>query len=166
MQSMTSVLTITNAESTEDIAAAGELFAEYERFLGFDLCFQDFDSELKTLPGDYAPPRGRLLLARTPAGEPAGCVAVRPLDGNVCEMKRLFLREPHRGHGYGRRLAEAIVAAARAIGYSKMRLDTMRRLAASVALYRSMGFGEIEPYRKNPHQDVVYLELDLAAPER
>jgi GNAT superfamily N-acetyltransferase len=155
-------LAITRADSDADVAAVRELFEEYENFLGFDLCFQGFEQELAALPGDYGPPRGCLYLARGPGGEIAGCVAVRPLEGRVCEMKRLYLRAPYRGHGQGRRLAEAIVEAAREIGYARMRLDTVGRLTESIALYRSMGFVDIPPYRKNPHGDVVYLELDLA----
>ena len=154
-------LTIARATSEADIAAVRELFEEYENFLGFDLCFQGFEQELGSLPGDYAPPRGCLLLARGPGGEVAGCVAVRPFGKDVCEMKRLYLRAPYRGHGQGRRLAELIVAAAREIGYAAMRLDTVSRLTESIALYRSIGFVDIPPYRKNPHEDVVYLELDL-----
>jgi len=155
-------LDIARATSAAEIAAVRELFLEYEKFLGFDLCFQGFEQELAALPGGYAPPRGCLLLARGPAGEVAGCVALRPLAGAVCEMKRLYLRAPYRGRGQGRRLAEAIVEAAREIGYAAMRLDTVARLTESLALYRSLGFREIAPYRENPHADVVYLELELA----
>jgi GNAT superfamily N-acetyltransferase len=154
-------LTIHRAESDADIAAVRELFEEYENFLGFDLCFQGFEQELASLPGDYAPPRGCLLLARGPRGEVAGCVAVRPFEADICEMKRLYLRAPYRGHGQGRRLAETVVDAAREIGYAAMRLDTVGRLTESIALYRSIGFVDIPPYRDNPHEDVVYLELDL-----
>lgn len=155
-------LTISRAESDDDLAAVRELFVEYERFLGFDLCFQGFEQELESLPGDYAPPDGCLLLARGPNGETAGCVAVRPFDDGVCEMKRLYLRGPFRGRGQGRRLAQAIVDEACAMGYAAMRLDTVGRLAESLSLYRSMGFFEIPSYRENPQDDVVYLELDLA----
>jgi len=156
-------LHITRATADADIAAVRELFEEYENFLGFDLCFQGFEQELASLPGDYGPPRGCLLLARGPNGELAGCAAVRPFDGEICEMKRLYLRAPYRGHGQGRRLAELIVEAARENGYEKMRLDTVGRLTESIALYRSIGFVDIPPYRENPHQDVVYLELDLTS---
>jgi GNAT superfamily N-acetyltransferase len=155
-------LTIARAASDADLTAVRELFVEYENFLGFDLCFQGFEQELASLPGDYAPPLGCLLLAHGLRGELAGCVALRPLDDAVCEMKRLYLRPPFRGRGQGRRLAEAIVDAARAIGYAAMRLDTVGRLTESLALYRSMGFREIPPYRNNPHEDAVYLELALA----
>jgi GNAT superfamily N-acetyltransferase len=144
-----------------DIDAVRELFAEYERWLGVDLCFQGFADELRSLPGRYAPPRGRLLLARDAVGADAGVVAMWPLDEDTCEMKRLFVREPFRGQGLGRRLAEAIVETAVRVGYARMRLDTLERLTEAMMLYRSMGFCGIEPYYHNPLESVIYLEREL-----
>lgn len=153
-------LTIRQAESSADIAHARELFLEYAASLGFDLAFQDFQREIDTLPGDYTPPRGALLLAE--AGPAlAGCVALRPLDAGRCEMKRLYVRPASRGTGLGRRLAEAIVAEARARGYAAMRLDTVPGMDAAIALYRVLGFRDIAPYRQNPVPGALYLELSL-----
>src|SRR5215510_11138211 len=112
------------AESPHDIAQARELFLEYAQSLGFSLCFQNFDRELANLPGDYAPPDGRLLLAEH-EGQPAGCVALRRLEEGICEMKRLYLRPQFRGKGLGRALADRIIAEARQIGYHQIRLDTV-----------------------------------------
>ena len=152
---------MTQAESPDQIEKARELFIEYAESLGFSLCFQNFDQELAGLPGDYAPPDGRLLLAEY-RGQPAGCVALHRLGPSVCEMKRLYLRPQFRGRGLGRLQAEAIMAEARAIGYSKMRLDTVEPVMSNaVAMYRRLGFKEIEPYRPNPIAGALYMELDL-----
>lgn len=138
-----------------------ELFLEYAQSLGFSLCFQSFDRELAELPGDYAPPQGRLLLAEWD-GEAAGCVALHPLDSQTCEMKRLYLRPPYRGKGLGRTLVQRVIDAARAIGYLRMRLDTVEPLMKdAVALYRRFGFRDIPPYRENPIPGAMYLELEL-----
>src|SRR3954466_8961728 len=112
------------AESPEQIAQTRELFLEYANSLGFSLCFQNFDQELAALPGDYAPPNGRLLLA-TSNGDPAGCVALHKLESDICEMKRLYVRPRYRGKGLGRQLADKVIAEARQLGYKKLRLDTV-----------------------------------------
>jgi len=154
-------LTLRQAESSAQIAQARELFLEYADSLGFSLCFQGFDRELDGLPGDYAPPDGRLLIAEY-RGQPAGCVALHKLEPGVCEMKRLYLRPQLRGRGVGRTLAEFVIAEARAIGYQKMRLDTVEPVMPNaVALYRRLGFVEIEPYRTNPIAGALYMELAL-----
>ena len=143
------------------------LFREYETALGISLCFQGFEHELASLPGDYARPSGRLLLARW-EGELAGCAALHAFDASerIGEMKRLFVRDRHRGRGIGRALATRIIDDARAIGYRQLRLDTLAaRMPAAVALYRSLGFVEIPSYRHNPEADALYLALDLRARE-
>lgn len=143
--------------AVEDIRA---IFLEYGESLDFELCFQDFEAELANLPGEYAPPRGSILLAMD-GDAVAGCVALRPLNDGVCEMKRLFVRPAYRGTALGRKLAVAIVAEGRRLGYRAMRLDTVPSMVAAIALYRSLGFVEIEPYRENPIDGALYMELDL-----
>lgn len=143
-----------------DIEEIRALFREYEAFLGIDLCFQGFGAELAGLPGDYAPPAGALLIA-VGGGRKAGCVALRPIEDNQCEMKRLFVRPEFRGHGLGRELAERVVEEARAIGYRSIKLDTFDFLEGAVHIYQSLGFNEIEAYYSNPLDKVQYWELDL-----
>ena len=154
-------LTLRQAESPAQIAQARELFLEYADSLGFSLCFQSFDQELAALPGDYAPPDGRLLIAEY-RGQLAGCVALHKLEPEICEMKRLYLRPQLRGRGVGRAIAETVIAEARLIGYRKMRLDTVEPVMPNaVAMYRRLGFVEIEPYRANPIAGALYMELGL-----
>lgn len=136
------------------------LFEEYAASLDIDLCFQNFDEELATLPGEYAPPRGVILVARVD-GDPAGCVALRRLEDDVCEMKRLYVKPEFRGTGIGRALAEAVIADARALGYASMKLDTLASMTEANRLYRSLGFKECAPYRYNPCECPVFMELIL-----
>ena len=155
-------IAVVEASTADEIAEIRALFAEYQQWLGEDLSFQDFPAELDSLAELYAPPEGLLLLATASGGSAAGCVGLKGLEPGICEMKRLFVRPPWRGHGLGRSLAEAVVQAARDAGYAFMRLDTLARLEEAVALYRSMGFYEIAPYYENPMDGVFYLELSLA----
>jgi len=149
------------ADASAHIPQVRELFLEYAESLGFSLCFQSFDKELSGLPGDYAPPPGRLLLAEY-EGKIAGCVALHPLKDNFCEMKRLYLRPQFRGKGLGRVLAETIISEARSIGYSAIRLDTVEPVMRdAVAMYRRLGFREIPPYCTNPIAGALYMELEL-----
>jgi ribosomal protein S18 acetylase RimI-like enzyme len=149
------------AETAEHLAAVRELFLEYAQSLGFSLCFQNFDQELATLPGDYAHPKGRLLLAYVDNAA-AGCVALHPLEERVCEMKRLYVRPRYRGLRIGRALVDRIMAEARAVGYRCMRLDTVEPVMGdAVRMYRALGFREIPPYRLNPMPGALYMELEL-----
>jgi putative acetyltransferase len=158
-------LSFSQAESPEQITQARELFVEYAQSLGFSLCFQNFDKELAELPGSYAPPDGRLLLAEYES-RLAGCVALHTLADHagdrICEMKRLYLRPQFRGKGLGRALAERILGEARQIGYGRMRLDTVGPVMKdAVVMYRRLGFREIAPYCENPIAGALYMELDL-----
>jgi putative acetyltransferase len=154
------MIEIGTAQTPEDLESIRGLFRQYQHGLGVDLCFQDFEAELAGLPGKYAAPTGALLIARD--GDVAcGCVAVRPMEGTICEMKRLFVRPDRRGRGLGRRLAEAILIQARSLGYTTMRLDTLERLTEAMCLYESMGFRRISAYYDNPLIGVVYWELEL-----
>jgi len=158
------VLRITQATTSNDLEEARTLFKEYEAGLGISLCFQSFDQELANLPGDYAPPQGRLLLARE-HDQLLGCIALRPVGPTTCEMKRLFVRSEYRARGLGRVLVEAIIEEARKIGYAHMRLDTLPgRMDRAIALYRSIGFVEIPPYYNSPVDTTTFMELDLLTP--
>jgi GNAT superfamily N-acetyltransferase len=155
------VLRITQATTHHDIQQARQLFEEYAAGLGISLCFQNFDQELANLPGDYAPPAGRLLLARE-FDQLVGCIALRPIGPTACEMKRLFIRPEYRSKGLGRVMVEAIIEEARQIGYTQMRLDTLPgRMDRAIELYRSIGFIEIAPYYENPVDSATFMELDL-----
>lgn len=151
---------IVEAAAAADIAAVRALFLEYARSIDFDLCFQGFEAELAALPGDYAPPGGTLLLARD-AGAAVGVVGLRPLEPGVCEMKRLYVQPPYRGGGTGRRLVTRVLDAARALGYSRMRLDTVETMVAAQGLYRRLGFRETVPYGANPVDGLRYFERSL-----
>ncbi len=155
------MIDILQAETSEQIEIARSLFREYEAWLGLDLCFQGFEAELAGLPGKYARPDGRLYLAFRDE-KPAGCIALRRLDANVCEMKRLFVNDGFRGLNIGVQLIEQLISDAREIGYSSMRLDTYPpKMGKAVSLYESHGFRPIERYYNNPHADVLFMELSL-----
>lgn len=156
-----SSIALVQAVSSEQAAQARQLLVEYAESLGFSLCFQGFDEEVKNLPGAYALPSGRLLLAYQ-EGQIAGCIALRPLDRQICEMKRLYVRPAYRGKGAGRMLVDGVIAEARSMGYERMRLDTIESsMQDAIVLYRRRGFREIEPYRTNPIAGALYFELLL-----
>lgn len=144
-------------------SVARALFREYQAEIGIDLSFQDFSAEVASLPGGYAPPRGRLYVVNVD-GEPAGCIALRPRTGDVCEMKRLFVRARYRTLRLGRLLSEQLIADARSMGYARMVLDTLPSMQRAQSLYRSLGFKAIDPYTFNPVEGAVYMELKLNDP--
>jgi putative acetyltransferase len=149
-----------HAESKEEILQVKKLFTEYAASLDFDLCFQNFDKELSELPGDYALPDGRLLLALD-GKKTAGCVALRKISKDTCEMKRLYVKPESRGKRIGKVMAEYVIDEARKIGYSRMQLDTVPSMKEAVSLYQSLGFKKIEPYRYNPVEGAIFMELIL-----
>jgi GNAT superfamily N-acetyltransferase len=153
----TPTFSLFKARQRHEIETATVLFREYADWLGIDLSFQDFEAELATLPGKYTPPEGELLLACSHAGGALGCVGVRPLDGAVCEMKRLYVRPTARGSGVGRALIAAIIEAAEALGYVEMKLDTLPWMDTAMALYQQFGFSEVAAYYDNPVPGVRYL---------
>lgn len=155
------MIRIVQAESATDIDNVRTLFREYEAWLGLDLCFQGFEEELKVLPGRYAEPDGRLYLAYA-RDKLAGCIALRRVEESLCEMKRLYLRPDSRGLGLGNALIERLIDDARAVGYGKMRLDTLpAKMGKAMKLYESHGFKVIKPYYSNPHEGVLFMELTL-----
>jgi ribosomal protein S18 acetylase RimI-like enzyme len=155
------MLSFVEAESREQIDEVRELWREYAAWLEVDLCFQNFEKELAELPGRYAPPSGRLLLALSDE-RLAGCIALRKIGEGICEMKRLYVRPEFRGQRIGRRLTTLLIEEARRIGYARMRLDTLpSKMQEAATVYRSFGFTEIEPYYHNPYEGVVYMELVL-----
>ncbi len=154
------MIEISEAATAGQLESAKEMVLEYARSLEFDLDFQDFEEEVSRFPGEYAPPGGRILLALS-GGEAAGIVAMHRSSPGVCEMKRLFVRPRFRGLGIGKALALRIIEESRKVGYSKMRLDTLSSMKEATALYLSLGFYEIEPYRFNPLGDAVFMELTL-----
>jgi GNAT superfamily N-acetyltransferase len=145
----------------EDLKAAIALFYAYADFLGVDLTYQKFEQEMAAMPGHYAPPRGELLLARGKDGAATGCVGLRPMEDGTCEMKRLYVTDEGRGLGLGRALADAVVAAARRIGYGEMKLDTLPRLTSAIALYQRMGFRQIPAYYDTPIAGTLFFSLKL-----
>ncbi|KAI7155320.1 hypothetical protein KC349_g7078 [Hortaea werneckii] len=169
---------ISAAKTQEDLDAVLQLFEAYALALGIDLSFQDFASELASLPGKYALPTGCLLLARDTEGRGVGCVGLRPLPmtedggggggggdavpgGSCCEMKRLYVDPSQRGSGLGRMLADRVIVGARRLGYQRMRLDTLPSMQSARALYKALGFNEIEPYYRTPIQGTIFMELEL-----
>jgi len=160
------MLTILQAETSEHMNTARQMIEEYAARLEFELCFQGFDEEMRSLPGKYSPPAGRLLIAFW-NGKPAGVIALRPLDEpRLCEMKRLYVRPEFRGHQIGLVLAERIISDAAEIGYSRMRLDTVAgKMDRAIAMYRELGFAETDPYYQTPVGQTLFMEL-LLAPEK
>jgi putative acetyltransferase len=156
------MLTTFQAEKGEHVSIARELMLEYAESLGFNLCFQGFEEEMQSLPGKYAPPSGRLLLALWDE-RPAGVIALRALEeASLCEMKRLYVRREFRGHAIGRILAERAIGEAREIGYSRMRLDTVQgKMDRAIVMYRELGFKESVAYYNSPVSQTLFMELDL-----
>lgn len=151
---------IIRAQTEDHYRSTRKPFQHYADALGVDLEFQGFSRELATLPGEYAPPKGCIFLAESEA-EIVGCVALRPLEKLICEMKRLYVVPGYRNRKIGRALAEAVIDQARTSGYERMRLDTLESMATAQALYHSLGFRSIKPYRYNPLNNPSYFELNL-----
>jgi len=149
------------AQTTDEIKLIKELFLEYAAWLDFPLCFQGFDEELATLPGKYTLPSGRLYLAYW-NGKLAGCIGLRKIEGDTCEMKRLYIKPDFRGFGIGKMLVKKIIEEAKQEKYARMRLDTIReKMEKAVKIYEDHGFIEIEAYYNNPDPNTLYMELDL-----
>ncbi|MGE5325748.1 MAG: GNAT family N-acetyltransferase [Deltaproteobacteria bacterium] len=155
------MMRIVPAAEPAEIETVRVLFREYAASLEVDLCFQGFEQELAGLPGDYAPPAGRLYLVYVEE-KPEACVALRKIEDGICEMKRLYVRPVHRGLGIGRQLVRKLIEDARLLGYSKMRLDTLPSMNSAQELYRSMGFKPIGPYRTNPVPGALFFEMDIS----
>lgn len=151
------------ARFPEDAETVRQLFRDYANWLALDLDFQDFEAELAALPGKYAEPGGIVLLAFDPEGAALGCVAMRPLEDGVCEMKRMFLHDAARGSGLGKALAVELMVRAHAAGYQRMVLDSLDRLTGAIRLYQRLGFTSIPAYYPNPLPDVMYMGRDLPA---
>jgi ribosomal protein S18 acetylase RimI-like enzyme len=158
-------ITVSDALSAVEMEDIRSLFLEYADSLEISLCFQNFEAELVSLPGKYAPPSGRLLLARD-GNQRVGCAGLRPLEAGICEMKRLYVRPQWRGRGIGQQLARLLIDAARHAGYSRMRLDTLNTMKSAIALYTLLGFRRIEAYYDNPSDRAVFMELVLQNPDR
>ena len=154
------MIQIINAQEQDQYQKVRELFMQYAGSLDFDLEFQGFSQELATLPGHYAPPDGCILLAED-SGRFVGCVALRPLEDKICEMKRLYVKPDYRGRGIGRMLACSIIDRAREIGYAKMRLDTIATMQEARTLYYSLEFQNIKAYRYSPLDEPSFMELEL-----
>ena len=154
------MIEIIHVETKDQVSIVRELFLEYAKSLGFSLCFQDFDKELARLPGEYAPPDGRLFIALDDT-DAIGCIALRKLDEGICEMKRLYVKPSCRGKGLGKLLVQTVIDEAVKIGYKKMRLDTVPKMKEAIDLYRKIGFKEIKPYRENPIEGALYMEMEL-----
>src|SRR3954469_22819548 len=152
---------VKDANVPGDIPTVRALFREYQEAIGVSLCFQDFEAELAGLPGAYSSPAGCLLLAWK-GGTPIGCVAVRPIEPGICELKRLYIRPGYRGRGLGRELAVAAIERSTAAGHRKMRLDTLSAMVEAQGLYRSLGFTEIAPYNHHPLAGTLFMELGLS----
>ena len=157
---MTYRIILSNIEQRDDLANIKELFIEYAESLGVDLSFQGFEEELNTLPGKYAEPEGCIILASV-EDAPAGCVALRKINNEICEMKRLYVKSQFRSLGLGKKLANSIIEKARELGYEYIRLDTLPTMKRAQEMYREMGFYEIEPYIYNPVEGTRYLEKKL-----
>ncbi|HEU4387699.1 MAG TPA: GNAT family N-acetyltransferase [Blastocatellia bacterium] len=154
------MLSILQAETEDDVATVRDLFREYQRWVNIDLGFQDFESEVANLPGPYAAPAGRLLLAKL-GGAAVGCIALQPRNKDECEMKRLYVRAESQGKGVGRQLVDHLISEARRLGYRRIVLDTLPVMATAQRMYESLGFKEIQAYRYNPVPGARYLALDL-----
>lgn len=157
MQHEIKYIKINGNEMMDEVKA---IFLEYAASLDIDLCFQNFQQELDTLPGKYSPPEGAIILAKS-GDKAAGCVALRKIDGDICEMKRLFVRDAYKKMGIGRRLVSLVLDEARELGYRYIRLDTLSTMKKAIELYTKFGFYDIEPYIYNPIEGARYMELDL-----